>query len=69
VEPVFRWNLLTRDPDDNKFVDCAIAARVHGLITEDKGFAVLQSVGFPVVPCYGIRELENLFFPQGKSPK
>lgn len=22
----YRWNLITKDPDDNKFVDCAVVA-------------------------------------------
>ena len=26
VNPSFRFNLITADPDDNKFVDCAITA-------------------------------------------
>jgi putative PIN family toxin of toxin-antitoxin system len=27
VSPSYRWNLIENDPDDNKFVDCAIAAK------------------------------------------
>ena len=26
IDPYFHWNLITADPDDNKFVDCAFAA-------------------------------------------
>ncbi|UOE40856.1 putative toxin-antitoxin system toxin component, PIN family [Chryseobacterium suipulveris] len=25
INKYFKWNLITEDPDDNKFVDCAIA--------------------------------------------
>ena len=27
VSPVWRFNLITSDPDDNKFVDCAICGQ------------------------------------------
>ncbi len=43
------WNLITVDPDDNKFVDCAIAANAHFICTEDKHFNVLKKVTFPPV--------------------
>ena len=26
VNPAYRFNLITSDPDDNKFVDCAVTA-------------------------------------------
>src|SRR5690606_2630399 len=34
----FRWNLIEKDPDDNKFVDCAVSARVKYIVTNDKHF-------------------------------
>lgn len=37
----FRWNLIQADPDDNKFVDCAISARVRFVVTNDKHFKEL----------------------------
>lgn len=49
--PYYSWNLITNDPDDNKFVDCAIAANAEYIITEDKHFDILHTIGFPqVVP-------------------
>lgn len=42
VEVFFKWNLITEDFDDNKFVDCAIAANVRFVVTEDKHFAGLK---------------------------
>jgi putative PIN family toxin of toxin-antitoxin system len=45
----FKWNLITADPDDDKFVDCAIAAGADYLVTEDKHFKVLEKIPFPTV--------------------
>lgn len=45
----YRWNLITADPDDNKFVDCAISARVRFVVTNDKHFDILKKIDFPLV--------------------
>jgi len=47
ITPDFSWNFITADADDNKFVDCAIAANADYIITHDKHFDVLQSIPFP----------------------
>ncbi len=60
VEPVYRWNLVTADPDDNKFVDCAVAANAHALVSEDRHFNVLTRVDFPRLRLLRIAELEEL---------
>ena len=49
VEPVFRWNLITADPDDNKFVDCTVAANADALVSHDRHFNVLAKIEFPKV--------------------
>src|SRR5437868_13145969 len=41
VDIHFNLNLISADPDDNKFSDCAFAGNVHYLVTDDKHFAVL----------------------------
>jgi putative PIN family toxin of toxin-antitoxin system len=48
-EVFFRWNLIVKDPDDNKFVDCAVAARVQYVVSNDNHFKVLKKVKFPPV--------------------
>jgi len=45
----FSWNLISDDPDDNKFVDCAIAANADFIVTEDRHFKVLKDIPFPRV--------------------
>jgi uncharacterized protein len=49
TEIYFRWNLIQADPDDNKFVDCAVSARVKFIVSNDNHFKVLKSVQFPPV--------------------
>lgn len=45
----YHWNLISADADDNKFVDCAIAANAKFLVTHDKHFKVLSKVEFPKI--------------------
>lgn len=47
VDPHFRMELITADPDDNKFVDCAFAAGADYLVSEDSHFDVLRTTPFP----------------------
>lgn len=49
VETFFRYNLIQADPDDNKFVDCALACNAKYIVTEDSHFAVLADIDFPKV--------------------
>ena len=44
-----KWNLLIHDEDDNKFVDCYLAANAEYLITNDTGYNVLKKIDFPNV--------------------
>ena len=54
IAPSYKWNLITADPDDNKFVDCAIAANAKYIVTEDHHFNVLKEIGFPSVDVINI---------------
>jgi uncharacterized protein len=45
----YAWRLIEADPDDNKFVDCAIAANATYIVSEDKHFDILKSIPFPEV--------------------
>lgn len=49
VHPYYRWRLIVADPDNDKFVDCAVAANADYIVTEDKHFKVLLSTAFPKV--------------------
>jgi len=48
-DPHYHFALITQDPDDNKFVDCAIVANADFLVSEDKHFNVLKGITFPKV--------------------
>lgn len=53
VESQFRFNVITADPDDNKFTDCAIAVEADFVVTDDSHFAALNSAGYkpkPIAP-------------------
>ena len=54
ITPFYKWNLITADPDDNKFVDCAIASNARFIVTEDHHFNVLKEIGFPSVDVINI---------------
>ena len=56
IVPSYKWNLITADPDDNKFVDCAIAANARFIVTEDHHFNVLKEIQFPSVSVVNIDE-------------
>jgi len=49
IHKYFFWNLITVDPDDNKFVDCAIAGNADFIVTDDRHFRVLKNIPFPKV--------------------
>lgn len=49
VDAQFRFQLISEDADDNKFVDCAIVANADYIVSDDKHFNVLNSIPFPHV--------------------
>ena len=49
LDPHFRFRLIEKDPDDNKFVDCAISAGADYIVSEDAHFRILKSIPFPTV--------------------
>jgi putative PIN family toxin of toxin-antitoxin system len=38
----YRWNFIIADPDDDKFVDCAIAAQAKYIVSEDNHLQILN---------------------------
>lgn len=49
VEPSFKFGLITTDPDDNKFVDCAIVANADYIVSDDRHFNEPKNIPFPKV--------------------
>ena len=54
--PDFYWNLISADPDDNKFVDCAVAANADFIVTNDAHFNILKTISFPKVNTISLQE-------------
>ena len=52
----YSWNLIYNDPDDNKFVDAAIAANAEYIVTDDAHFNMIKSLKFPRVKIVTARE-------------
>jgi uncharacterized protein len=45
----YRWEVITADPDDNKFFDIAVACNADYLVTNDAHFNVAKNLDFPKV--------------------
>lgn len=56
IDPQFHFELITNDNDDNKFVDCAIAANATYIVSEDKHFDVLKEIPFPKLLVIGLKD-------------
>ena len=59
VDPHFRMGIITADPDDNKFVDCAFAAGADYLVSEDSHFNVIRQTPFPQLNLVTLDEFLN----------
>jgi uncharacterized protein len=49
INKYYFWRMINIDPDDNKFVDCAISSRADFIVTDDKHFEELKKQTFPSV--------------------
>ena len=59
-EPSFKWQLLTTDPDDDKFADLAISGNANYIVTNDKDFNVLKGLEFPIINVVNIQEFKKI---------
>jgi uncharacterized protein len=53
IEPSYQFQVISADPDDNAFTDCAITAHADYIITSDHHFAPLANAGYkpqPITP-------------------
>ena len=60
VTPFYRFNVIISDPDDNKFVDCAVAGRAKFIVTDDKHFNALKDLIFPQIDILKLDEAMNV---------
>jgi len=56
----FKYRLIQQDPDDDKFVDCAISSNAHFIVTHDKHFEILEKVAFPKIKTITLDALQKI---------
>ena len=61
ISLTYRFNLLN-DPDDNKFVDCVIAANAVCIVSHDRDFLPLRAIEFPKVAVVDTETFRSLLF-------
>jgi putative PIN family toxin of toxin-antitoxin system len=61
TEIFYNWNLIKEDPDDNKFVDCAVSSAAYCIVSNDKHFNSLKKNDFPKVKVLNLTKFENEF--------
>ena len=57
ITPYYHFNLIKADPDDNKFVDCAVAGNAKFIVTEDRHYDILRRTDFPKVSIIKLDEM------------
>ena len=50
AHPSYQFHVVTADPDDNKFTDCAITVQADFVITSDHHFEPLAHAGYKPQP-------------------
>ena len=56
IQVYYHLRLITADPDDDKFVDCAFKANAKYIVTEDHHYDVLKQTPFPRIEVVDIDE-------------
>lgn len=64
IDPYYHFQLITADPDDNKFVDCAIATGAKCIISNDHHYDILKNIDFPKVICINLKEYITTFITE-----
>ncbi len=52
----YHFGLIVDDVDDNKFVDCAVAAGADFIVSNDKHFDVLRTISWPRIVVIRLRD-------------
>lgn len=60
VTPYYNFGLITQDPDDNKFVDCAITANARFIVTNDHHYDILKTIDYPSVDIINLDDFMKL---------
>lgn len=62
ITPYYHWHLIEPDEDDNKFVDCAVAANADYIVSNDAHFKPLRQIDFPKLNVITVEQFHNILF-------
>ena len=57
LQVYYHLRLITADPDDDKFVDCAFKTNAQFIVTEDRHYDVLRQVKYPKINVIDIESI------------
>jgi uncharacterized protein len=57
----YNWHLIQNDPDDNKFVDCAVSAKAFCIVSEDRHFRPYKFNEHPPLRVMTVDEFREMF--------
>ena len=60
VQVYYHLHLITADPDDDKFVDCAFKANARYIVPQDHHYDVLRNIPLPKIEVVDIDEFLNI---------
>ena len=66
TEVYYRFDLITEDKDDNKFVDCAVASNAICLVSNDRHFQILKQIQFPKLNLLSLNEFTEWASKHGR---
>jgi putative PIN family toxin of toxin-antitoxin system len=62
----YKYNLITQDPDDNKFIDAYLNSNSDYLVTNDKHFNFIKNLQHPEVKIINIDEFIKILIEKTK---
>lgn len=65
IDPFYKFDLIQADKDDNKFVDCAIAAQARCIISNDHHYDILSTIPFPHVEVIKLTDFMEIMKASG----
>lgn len=60
ITPYYNFQLITQDPDDNKFVDCAITVNARFIVTNDHHYDILKNLDYPRIDIINLEDFVKL---------
>ena len=57
INTFYNFNLIQQDPDDNKFVDCAVAAVAKFIVSNEHHYDILKDIVFPRIEVIPIEKM------------